>query len=146
MRNEMQHNRCSCSQNQSQAEVQMLRYEPAKPSLQLYDADTDAKLGNEIRVKSDSGDGTVAGGAFSFVVPFAKPQRLTAAVIADAGATRSPPSDRSELVVAGKLSWQWRRCALAPSLAERPALLEGQFRVDNACVRVPFVPVQRAIH
>lgn len=71
--------------------------------MQLYDADTNAKLGNEIRVKSDSGDGTVAGGAFSFVVPFAKPQRLTAEVMADAGSTRSQPSTRSELVVVGKL-------------------------------------------
>ncbi len=70
--------------------------------VQLYDADTNAKLGNEIRLKSSTGDGTVAGGAFSFEVPFAKPQRLTAEVIADAGSTRSPPSDRSELVVVGE--------------------------------------------
>ncbi len=71
--------------------------------MQLYDADTNAKLGSEIRVRSSTGDGTVAGGAFSFEVPFTKPQRLTAEVIADAGATRSQPSTRSELVVVGKL-------------------------------------------
>ena len=71
--------------------------------MQLYDADTNAKLGSEIRVRSSTGDGTVAGGAFSFEVPFTKPQRLTAEVIADAGATRSQPSTRSELVVVGEL-------------------------------------------
>lgn len=70
--------------------------------MQLYDADTGATLGNEMRVTSNTGDGTVAGGAFSFQVPFAKPQRLTAEVIADAGATRSPPSDRTNLVVVGE--------------------------------------------
>ncbi|PRW20837.1 Ig-like domain repeat [Chlorella sorokiniana] len=69
--------------------------------VQLYDADSNSKLGNEIRVNSDSGDGTVAGGAFTFVVPYAKPQRLTAEVIADAGATRSQPSERTGLVVVG---------------------------------------------
>ena len=53
-------------------------------------------------MNSATGDGTPAGGAFSFMVPYAKPQRLTAEVIADAGSTRSLPSVRSGNVVVGE--------------------------------------------
>lgn len=68
-------------------------------------------------MNSATGDGTPAGGAFSFVVPYAKPQCLTAEVIVDAGSTRSLPSVRSDTVVVGEKVavgswWVWeRRCS-----------------------------------
>lgn len=71
---------------------------------QLYDADNGDKIGNEIRVNNSAADadGTAAGGAYSFAVPYTQPQRLSIEVIADAGATRSPPSERWALEVVGE--------------------------------------------
>lgn len=72
--------------------------------MQLYNADTGVKVGNEIRVNNSAptAGGTAAGGAYSFVVPYTQPQRLAIEIIADAGATRSEPSARWPLEVVGE--------------------------------------------
>lgn len=48
-------------------------------------------------------DGTAAGGAYSFAVPYKQPQRLAVEITADAGATRSEPSERWPLETVGEL-------------------------------------------
>ena len=75
------------------------------PPTQLYDADTGAKIGNEVRVNNSAtgADGTAAGGAYSFAVPYKQPQRLAVEITADAGATRSEPSERWPLETVGEL-------------------------------------------
>lgn len=77
-------------------------------SAQLYNADTNTAIGNELRlVNEGTGNGTEAGGAFVFVVPYATPQRLTVEIIADAGFT-STVSDRwTTVVVVGEQFMSW---------------------------------------
>ena len=77
----------------------MCRHPPS--ALQLYDGDTGAKLGNEMRVNSNGGDGSPEN-PFSFFVPYTKPPRVRAEVLADAGSTRTVsvkwPSNGAEVV------------------------------------------------